>query len=557
MIRAGLLAAALLAAVPAMAGAASLPPGDELQRLAAKARERGTVRVLAELDVPMRPAAALDEAQATTLRDAIAVSKGSLERALAGTGWRTTRTFQTVPFVALEVSPEALEVLGRTGVARRVSEDRLEKALLAASVPQIEADLAWNEGYDGTGWVVAVLDTGVAREHPFLAGKVVHEACFSTEGSCPNGGFAQIGTGAAAACSYAPLTCWHGTHVAGIASGRGTSFSGTARGAGIIAIQVFSRFTGASCDDDIEDPCAKSYVSDQVAALEHVFTLRKKMRIAAVNFSLGGGGYTSEQACDAAEGARKAAIDNLRAAGIATVAAAGNDGRPNALVAPACISSAFAVGAVSKSDGVAGFSDSAPFLDFLAPGRLIRSSVPPNGFDLSSGTSMAAPHVAGAFAILSQRLGRANVDAVAEALRSTGVPIEDPRNGVVTPRIAVRAALDTLPAYRCRGRIATLVGTDGPDHLVGAAGPDVIVGLGGDDVIEGRRGDDVLCGGPGNDTLIGGPGDDLLAGGRGDDVLQGNKGADVLMGNAGNDVCKGGAGSDRANASCETVTSVP
>ncbi|MGZ4457195.1 MAG: calcium-binding protein [Nocardioides sp.] len=62
----------------------------------------------------------------------------------------------------------------------------------------------------------------------------------------------------------------------------------------------------------------------------------------------------------------------------------------------------------------------------------------------------------------------------------------------------------------CQGRVATLVGTDGPDVLTGTDGPDVVAGLGGDDRIEGLGGADVLCGGPGADSLDGGGGDDAL-----------------------------------------------
>ena len=79
---------------------------------------------------------------------------------------------------------------------------------------------------------------------------------------------------------------------------------------------------------------------------------------------------------------------------------------------------------------------------------------------------------------------------------------------------------------RCKGKTATLVGTDGKDKLVGTNERDVIVGLGGKDKIKGKGGKDRLCGGKGGDKLSGGGGDDKLVGGKGDDDLNGGKGDD-------------------------------
>ena len=417
----------------------------DVGRLLSQATERGTVRVLARLDVPATPktlaGSDADDARLTAIR----ASRAALSRDLEGTAWRTARDFSTIPYVALELSPEALTALTLSGAVLDVEEDRLERVMLPESVPLVQGDQAWSAGYDGTDWVVAVLDTGVYAAHPFLAGKIVSEACYSQTGDCPNGEDVQIGAGAGETCTYAANACPHGTHVAGIAAGRGSDFSGVARGAGIISMQVFSRFTGRDCDDDIEDPCAKSYTSDTIAALERVYELRNTFNIAAANLSLGGGSFSSQAACDATDGARKAIIDNLRAVGIATVAASGNESSSSSMSAPGCISSAISVGAVTKSDQIASFSNSTSFLTLLAPGRFIRSSVPTDLFQEISGTSEATPHVAAAFAILSQKLGRGDVDTVLSALEQTGIPIEDARNGVIRPRIQIFDALQVLP----------------------------------------------------------------------------------------------------------------
>ena len=410
-----------------------------------RATARGTVRVLARLDVPSTSKALAsvdaDAARVTAIRTA----RTALARDLEGTAYSTEREFSTIPYVALDVSPAALTALTLSGHVLGVEEDRLEKVMLPESVPLVQGDQAWNAGYDGTGWAVAVLDTGVYSAHPFLAGKVVSEACYSATGSCPNGETEMLGPGAGETCTYAPGSCPHGTHVSGIAAGRGSDFSGVARGASIIAMQVFSKFTGSDCDDDVEDPCAKSYTSDTIAAMERVYELRNTYNIAAVNMSLGGGSYGSQLACDQVDSARKAIIDQLRSVGIATVAASGNEGSTDAMSAPGCISSVISVGATTKSDAIPSFSNSASFLTLLAPGRFILSSVPTSSFQEISGTSEATPHVAGAFAILSQKLGRGDVETVLSALQSTGIPIEDPRNGIVKPRIRIYDALLELP----------------------------------------------------------------------------------------------------------------
>ena len=96
-----------------------------------------------------------------------------------------------------------------------------------------------------------MLDTGVDKAHGFLAGRVVSEACFS-DGDCPGGVSSSTASGSGVPCTFAPGDCEHGTHVAGIAAGRGASFDGVAPFANVIAINVFSRATGSDCGDEPE-----------------------------------------------------------------------------------------------------------------------------------------------------------------------------------------------------------------------------------------------------------------------------------------------------------------
>jgi hypothetical protein len=171
--------------------------------------------------------------------------------------------------------------------------------------------------------------------------------------------------------------------------------------------------------------------------------------IAAVNLSLQTGQQFLSH-CDVSHAATKAAIDNLRSVGVATVICSGNFAFTTALTAPACISSSISVGSVDDGslgtilNAVSSFSDSSPRLHLLAPGRWINSSIPNNLFENYFGTSMAAPHVTGAYALLRQRSPNLSVGRIYKALAVTGQPITDTRNGIVKPRINIGLALTAV-----------------------------------------------------------------------------------------------------------------
>ena len=330
----------------------------------------------------------------------------------------------------------------------QVVDDAILRPTLADSVPLIQGDQVWAAGYTGLGTTIAVLDSGVDSTHPFLAGKTVEEACYSSnvagvsQSVCPSGLPSQLGPGSAVPCALPE--CLHGTHVAGIAAGKGSgavSFSGVAPDAQLMAVQVFSKITSAvSCGGTA--PCMGAFTSDIIAGLERVYALAPALNVVSVNMSLGGSVFSSP--CDSQP--YKPAIDNLRSIGVATVIAAGNNSSTFGVSSPGCISSAVSVGSTDKANRISWFSNIAPFVSLLAPGEAITSSIPGGGFQALSGTSMATPHVAGTWGLLREAVPTASVGTILNALRQTGLPIADTRSGgtVTVPRISVFEALSTL-----------------------------------------------------------------------------------------------------------------
>ena len=106
----------------------------------------------------------------------------------------------------------------------------------------------------------------------------------------------------------------------------------------------------------------------------------------------------------------------------------------------------------------------------------------------------------------------------------------------------------------CRGKVATIVGTQGDDVLVGTPGRDIIAGLGGDDVIKGLGGHDLICAGRGADRVKGNQGRDRLYGNAGPDRLFGGKGPDTLEGGVSDDWLKGQKGDDSLDGGPGTDT---
>ncbi|WP_240929580.1 S8 family peptidase [Streptomyces coryli] len=427
-----------LSALPAQAAAPLSTP-------AATAAAAGPVS-------PVSPKLYDATAEAGTVRVNV-VTENRSDLAGAASAGETLQSFDTLPVVTLKVDDGGLDELAAKPGVVSVTEDIPVRPALDQSVPLVGGDKARAAGKTGKGSAVAILDTGVATQHPFLKDRVVAEACFSpadpdysASSLCPNGtetqegpGSADTDTGPCAAISE----CDHGTHVAGVAAGDGANAggapaAGVAPGADIIAIQVFSKFDSEDFCGAGATPCVLSFTSAQLAGLEKVWQLRQSgTPVIAANLSLGAGQYFTS--CDA-DSPHKPAIDNLLATGVATVVAAGNNGYGNAVTSPACVSSAIAVGATTDDDELSAFTNRGPLLDLFAPGTSITSSVPGGGYASKNGTSMAAPHVAGALAVLQQAFPDQGIANLESLLKDSGKSIT--YTGGSTPRIDLGQALN-------------------------------------------------------------------------------------------------------------------
>lgn len=406
------------------------------------AREEGAVRVIVQLDVPdigpltTASTGAKDPQEAVQADAALATAIGAVTQAelakLAGIPHAINHTYTTIPFIAMTVQEDALTVLETSRGILGINEDRPVPPTLDNTVHIVGASAAWAQGIDGTKWYVAVLDTGIRDTHNFFKGKSIVQACFASgqsgPGDCPNGTSEDTTSPHAAQHHPQEYDGWnHGTHVSGIAVGNDPTkpLYGVAKGADLIAVQVFSKVTGAQCAPHAK--CVLTYTADYDKGLEYVYGLRTHLPIAAVNMSLGGGKYSDQTTCDNDNASTKTAIDNLRAAGIPTVIASGNDGYCDGISSPGCISSAVAVGATGDDDDEADFSNyHADLLDLYAPGVWVNSSVGTgdDAYDSWSGTSMAAPHVTGAWALMKKKSPSAGVDSILTAFQTTGAAVD-------------------------------------------------------------------------------------------------------------------------------------
>ncbi|GAA2686592.1 MULTISPECIES: S8 family serine peptidase [Actinosynnema] len=291
----------------------------------------------------------------------------------------------------------------------RVSLDR--------TVPQIGAPAAHDAGLTGEGVRVAVLDTGYDPAHPDLAGRVSRARDFTAKGS-PSDGHG------------------HGTHVASTVGGSGAASGGKYRG---VAPEA-DLLVGKVLDDGGWGNDAEIIAGMEWAAREADADV--------INMSLGSG------PTDGAD-PMALAVDALTAeTGALFVIAAGNSGRDESVGSPATADSALAVGSVEKDDSLSGFSSRGPRTgryavkpEITAPGgSVVAAEAGTGGYRSMSGTSMAAPHVAGAAAILAQRHPDWTAELLKPALVSTSAGVQANALAVGGGRLDVARAV-TSPVH--------------------------------------------------------------------------------------------------------------
>lgn len=258
-------------------------------------------------------------------------------------------------------------------------------------ISQILAPDAWSIS-SGSGVKVAVVDTGVSRNHPDLKNNLDLTGCvnfISSRKTCEddNG---------------------HGTHVAGIIAAENNNL-------GVVGVAPKAKISSLK----VLDRNGSGYLSDIIEALDWAI----QNNIQVINMSLGTGSDVTSF---------HDAIGRVNAAGIVQVAAAGNSG--GAVIYPAAYPEVIAVSAIDKTNTIASWSSRGPEVDLAAPGVDIYSTYLSSTYKTLSGTSMASPHVAGAVALLLTQISKCDFDAngicspaeVEQRLEATAQDLGDP-----------------------------------------------------------------------------------------------------------------------------------
>lgn len=336
--------------------------------------------------------------------------------------------------IAIEISEAELEGLNDNINIESVIADKKIYAFLQDSVPYINATGVWplqisGINLTGTDETICVIDTGINFSHPALIGK--NKTCIIDCRVYP------LSSGCIENCSLGDDN-GHGTHVAGIAAASG-GINGVTIAANLIGIKVL-------------DSSGSGWSSDAYAGIDWCVDNAATYNISIISMSLGD--CTNHNTYCNSDGAASH-INSAVANNISVVIAAGNcnpaqcPGVSCTLgpTAPACVQNATAIGAVNDADSSISYQRGSLF-ELLAPGISINSTKRDGTYFQQSGTSMATPHVAGAFALFRQffklQYGRVPTpDEIRSTFNSTGKQINDTTGTKLNySRIDVYAAIN-------------------------------------------------------------------------------------------------------------------
>ncbi len=302
------------------------------------------------------------------------VSQDEQSEVLVGIGVRSDDILESVSAQSVELSSEQTAKLTQDSRVERIHDDvelftlsrppvKIARHKTASAATQavlwnmnlIEASRAWSASR-GAGVKVGIVETGIDRTHPDLAGNIAAGASFVARE--PDFGD-QAG---------------HGTHVAGIVAALDNNY-------GVVGVAPSAKLYIAKA----LDRRGRGYLSDIIAAIE--WSVDQDVDL--INLSLG----TNVDLPLLHE-----AIVEAYDAGVTIVAAAGNDGR--SVSYPAAYSEVIAVGMVDDEGMVHRRSSRGPEIDVVAPGYGVTSTYKRSKYKSMAGTSMASPHVTGALAVL-------------------------------------------------------------------------------------------------------------------------------------------------------------
>lgn len=255
----------------------------------------------------------------------------------------------------------------------RVEEIAEQAPQIPEGVRMVQAPEVWEEAERGKGNIVAILDTGCQPDHPDLQDRIVGGRNFTAD---YNGDTANFDDNNG-----------HGTHVAGTVAASYREDGGIAGVAPAAHLLILKVLTGEGSGEYQGIIDGIHFAIDWIGPGEET--------VSVISMSLGGPEDVAEL-----HAAIKRAVD----AGIAVVCAAGNEGDDShdtdEFAYPGAYREVIQVGAVDFDRRIAEFSNTNDEIDLVAPGIDIYSTFPGSRYASMSGTSMAAPHVSGALALI-------------------------------------------------------------------------------------------------------------------------------------------------------------